>query len=108
MSGRTRPRGFAPWSPRPETLVLLASVQAVLDEYTEHLPLTCRQVFYRLVGAHGYDKTETSYSRLCEVVSRARRARLIPFSSIRDDGVTRLDPDGWTDTSDFFDAYRAA
>jgi hypothetical protein len=42
----TRPRGFAPWNPQTTAQVLLAQVQDVLTEYAEHLPLTCRQVFY--------------------------------------------------------------
>jgi len=42
-------------------LALLDQVQAVLDEYQDHLPLTNRQVFYRLVGAFDYPKTESAY-----------------------------------------------
>ena len=53
---RTRPRGLAPWQPRRDTVDLLGKVRAVLEEYVAHLPLTIRQVFYRLVGAYGYDK----------------------------------------------------
>jgi len=53
---RARVRGFAPWTPQKETLALIARVNAVLREYADHLPLTVRQIFYRLVGAHGYDK----------------------------------------------------
>jgi len=68
---RTRPRGFASWSPRQETLELLARVNAVLGEYQDHLPLTLRQIFYRLVGAHGYEKTEQAYARLGEHLVRA-------------------------------------
>jgi len=98
---KTRPRGFAPWSPRTGTLRLLSQLDAVLTEYADHLPLTCRQVFYRLVGAHGYDKTERAYSRLCETLGRARRARYVSFDSIRDDGMTRLEPNAWDDTADF-------
>jgi hypothetical protein len=58
-------RGFAPWSPQAATLELLEQVRAVLDEYENYLPLTIRQIFYRLVGAHNYDKTEQAYDRLC-------------------------------------------
>lgn len=39
---RTRPRGFAPWSPRADTLALLDQVRAVLAEYRANLPLTGR------------------------------------------------------------------
>jgi hypothetical protein len=98
---RTRPRGFAPWNPRPDTLALVQDVRAVLDDYAEHLPLTIRQVFYRLVATRGFDKTEAAYSRLCETVNRARRAGLIPFAHIRDDGTARYEAKRWADPADF-------
>jgi hypothetical protein len=63
-------------------------VGAVLDAYSEHLPLTIRQVFYALVGAGKLEKTEAAYARLCEHLNRARRAQLIDFDVIRDDGVS--------------------
>ena len=98
---RTRPRGFAPWTPRPESLALVADVQAVLAEYRAHLPLTCRQIFYRLVAMKGFDKTETAYSRLTETIGRARRDGLVPFASIRDDGSARYEFATWADPSGF-------
>src|SRR5215471_8150611 len=78
---RTRVRGFAPWAPRGTTLELLEQVRGVLDEYEDYLPLTIRQIFYRLVGAHNYEKTERAYGRLCEHLNRARRARIIPMAA---------------------------
>src|SRR5262245_40250120 len=104
---KTRPRGFAPWSPKPETLALLAKVNAVLGEYQDHLPLTLRQIFYRLVGAHGYDKTELAYNRLSEHLVRARRARLVPMEAIRDDGGTVITPNMWSSAQEYLDAVRA-
>lgn len=62
---RTRPRGFADWNPRPDTMALVAQVQGVLDEYAAHLPLTVRQVFYRLVGTQGFRQDR---ARLCAAV----------------------------------------
>jgi hypothetical protein len=103
---RPRVRGFAAWSPRKDTLQLLDLVRAILAEYAEHLPLTLRQIFYRLVGAHDYEKTEKAYERLGEHLSRARRARLIPMDTIRDDGGTILRPDSWTSAEEFLDAVR--
>jgi hypothetical protein len=91
-----RPRGFVEWRPQAKASALVAQVQSVLEEYRQHLPLTLRQVFYRLVGAHGYEKTETAYKALGEVLNRARRARLVPFDAIRDDGMTKLDQVGWS------------
>ena len=102
----TRVRGFAPWSPREETLALLARVNAVLGEYADHLPLTLRQIFYRLVGAHGYEKTEQAYHRLGEHLVRARRARLIPMDAIRDDGGTVITPNMWASAQEFLDTVR--
>jgi hypothetical protein len=52
----TRVRGFAEWNPRQETVELLDAVQGILREYRAQLPMTNRQIFYRLVGAHHYDK----------------------------------------------------
>ena len=53
MSGR--PRGFLPdYNPRTKTLDLLTQVQGVLDTYAAELPLTARQVFYRLVATVAY------------------------------------------------------
>jgi hypothetical protein len=98
---RTRPRGFAAWNPRPESLALVRDVQAVLADFSEHLPLTIRQIFYRLVATRGFDKTEGAYSRLCETVNRARRAGLIHFAAIRDDGHARYEPASWADPASF-------
>jgi hypothetical protein len=98
---RTRVRGFAPWSPQPETRALLDQVLAVLREYAEYLPLTLRQIFYRLVGAHSYEKTERAYERLGEHLNRARRARIIPMDAIRDDGGTVITPHCYSSREDF-------
>jgi hypothetical protein len=103
---RTRVRGFAPWTPRAETQALLDQVRGVLDEYEAYLPLTIRQIFYRLVGAHEYEKTERAYARLCEHLNRARRARLISFDDIRDDGGTVLAPFTWESGKEFLEYMR--
>ena len=87
MIKTTRPRGFAPWSPEPQNIAILEMIQAVLDEYADHLPLTMRQVWYRLVGTRGFAKTEKAYKQLLEIGNRARRAGMLRFDDIRDDGV---------------------
>ena len=70
---KKRPRGFVPWSPRSGALQILGQIDAVLAEYADHRPLTCLQLFYRLVCAHGYDKTERAYSRLCETLGSVQK-----------------------------------
>jgi len=103
---RTRVRGFAPWAPRGETLQLLDQVRGVLDEYEDYLPLTIRQIFYRLVGAYEYEKTEQAYNRLCEHLNRARRARIIPMSAIRDDGGVIIKPVMWSSADQWLGVMR--
>jgi len=66
-----------------------------------HLPLTVRQVFYRLVATYGFEKTERAYGRLCEHLVRARRAKLIPFGVIRDDGPVSYSSE-WHDGPEAF------
>jgi hypothetical protein len=69
-----RPRGFIEdWRPRQRSLDLLAKVEAIIAEYA--MPLTIRQIFYRLVGRYGYDKTEQAYDNLREPLTKARRAQ---------------------------------
>jgi hypothetical protein len=67
-----RVKGFADWNPQRKTRGLLADIDVVLEEYSRYLPLTIRQVFYRLVGK-GYPKTENFYATVQEVTNRARR-----------------------------------
>jgi hypothetical protein len=105
---RTRVRGFASWTPRADSLALLDLVHAVLAEYAEYLPLTLRQIFYRLVGAHGYEKTEQAYNRLGEHLNRARRARIISMDAIRDDGGAIMRPHCWSSTEEFLETFRSS
>ncbi|MFD3907847.1 hypothetical protein ACFXOL_10940 [Streptomyces californicus] len=106
---RTRPRGFAPWTPKPDTMLLVDQVRAVLDEYRAHLPMTARQVFYRLVGNHGFPKDEKAYDRLQETLNRARRSRLIPMGSIRDDRAMTMGGAGGFESHDqWFESVKAS
>jgi hypothetical protein len=78
------------YNPRPATIELLANVRAVLREYEAYLPLTLRQVYYRLIGLDVIEKTEQAYGRLGIHVANARRAGIIPFDSITDADVEGL------------------
>jgi hypothetical protein len=95
--------GYQPYSPYAETQVILKQVVAILREYAANLPLTLRQIFYRLVAAYAYDKTEQAYNNLGSYVRRARRASMlpagergttpyIPFAAIRDDSTSLVAP----------------
>lgn len=111
VSGRTytatRVRGFADWAPRADSLHLVQRVRGVLDTYSAQLPLTIRQIFYVLVGSEeGYEKTEKGYARLAETLNRARRARMISFNAIRDDGTSSEGGHGWSGPDQWVRAIR--
>ena len=112
-NGRRRPRGYAEWNPHAPTRALIDTVAEILDDYDEHLPLTVRQIFYRLVASYSYEKDEKAYKRLGEHLVRARRAGMVPFGAIRDDGVVTYSEtwyggpdDFWDDTACRMRAYR--
>ena len=102
-----RPKGWIEWMPHAATRTVLAQVQDVLAQYREHLPLTIRQVFYRLVALYGYDKTERAYSRLCEYMNKARRAGIVDFDHIRCDGWQQGVAPGFDGPQGFWDAVRS-
>jgi len=104
--GRTRPRGFAPYRPQAPALALIEAVRTVLGDYRDHLPMTLRQVFYRLVSAEVIGKTENDYGRMCEIVGRARRSRLIDMSVFRDDGFRQRPPPGYEDEDALLRLFR--
>lgn len=100
---KKRNRGYIDsYKPSAKTRDLLDQALAVLDEYRVYWPLTCRQIFYRMVGAYGYDKTEAAYGRLCHHLANARRGAVIPFDAIRDDGVSTVGLDNHFDDRDDF------
>ena len=101
-----RPRGFASWRPQQKTQDLLFQVNAVLADYSDQLPVTARQVFYRLVATVDYEKTEASYKRLLETLNRARRAGLVDMDSIRDDGATAVGLNRFDSADDFLSNCR--
>ena len=71
-----RPRGLASWKPQTKSRALLHDVEEVLHEYVDLLPLTLRQIFYRLVGTRDYPKNEAFYDRLLDKLARAQRYAL--------------------------------
>ncbi len=42
-----RPKGYAAWRPHSRTREVLTQIQAVLEEYSVYLPLTCRREIVR-------------------------------------------------------------
>jgi len=88
MSARCYDRGYIAWCPYKRVRAKLEAVQQVLVDYRDHLPVTVRQIFYILVARLVIQKTAAEYRNLAYVLRKARRARLIPFEAIHDQGST--------------------
>ena len=101
-----RPRGFADWNPQNKSRELLDQVKQVLDDYKNQLPVTARQVYYRLVVRFDFEKTEKANKRLGEFLNRARRADLIPRDSIRDDGAKAVGLGRYDDGDAFIESQK--
>lgn len=79
----------------PSDAKLLRLCRAVLAEYEAFWPLTVRQVFYRLVGQHGYPKHAGSterdarrpYEEVSKVLKMARRQAGPGAIGLADDGI---------------------
>jgi hypothetical protein len=80
-------RGYVDWKPQKKNEILIGRVQQVLEEYAEHLPLTCRQIYYRMIAEWKYPKGKPFERQLYAALIKARRCRRIPFNHIRDDGI---------------------
>src|SRR5829696_2461812 len=106
QGGKGRPKGYAPWNPQKKTKAIIAQVEEVLRQYRDELPLTARQIFYRLVGAYGYPKTEGAYESLTNFLVRARRARLVDFGDIRDDGASVMEEKHYSGEEAFYTEVR--
>lgn len=107
VRGMARALGLQSWRPQGKSKVLVGQVREILDEYNAYLPMTARQIFYRMVGVHGYDKTEDAYKRLLELLNRARRGGYISFDAMRDDGAVIQSPYGFPDGKGLVDTIRS-
>jgi hypothetical protein len=102
-------RGYADWKPKADAVHWIRRTLDVAEQYRDYWPLSVRQVFYRLVADHGYEKTEAAYNRLTQIISRSRRAGLIPWDAIRDGGLGRtVEPHFFDDGPDFEKTVRRA
>ncbi len=104
---RVRPKGYMPdWTPKPASLRIIEQVQEVI-ETSRFKKMSVRFIFYRLVGNYGYPKTERDYKNLAELLVKARRAQMIPFGAIVDDGTTvKGGVDGYRTRAEFLDENR--
>jgi len=91
---------------RSETLSLIQKVKDILSEYD--MPLTIRQIYYRLVATHHIENNQKSYKKFDVVLSNARKAGLIPYSNITDRTRRPLKSSSWSDLNDFLTTVKQA
>lgn len=102
-----RALGLQSWRPQGKSKVIVGQVREILTEYDAYLPVTARQIFYRMVGKYEYDKTEEAYKRLLELLNRARRGGFISFDAMRDDGAVIQSPYGFPDGRGLVETIRS-
>jgi hypothetical protein len=99
------------WNFHWNNRLLLCAVRGVLHEYREHLPLTLRQIYYRLVARGDLDKTQAAYAALGNLMNVARRLPLeettIPMDCLRDDGGNVEEPFAYDGPEGFVSNMRA-
>lgn len=74
---------YRDWSPKAETLQLVADCNDIIDELSEYR-LTLRQLYYQLVSRNIIRNTDKSYARLSRVLTNARYAGLVDWDAIED------------------------
>jgi len=87
-----------------KTLDLFDRVNDILAEYD--VPLTLRQVYYRLVAAHAIPNTERAYKNLSARLTDGRRAGLIDPRRITDRLRQASRVSCWEDLGDFLKSVR--
>src|SRR5450755_275334 len=94
------------WLPQDATKIVLGRAKQILAEYEDQLPLTVRQVYYRVIASHHYPKGEVFERSLYAMLDSARRSRAIKFEHISDDGI--MGGGNWWPTcpEDMLDSWR--
>jgi hypothetical protein len=101
---RSRPVGYASWTPRSTTLESLEHITSVLDDHRDYWPLPPRQVLYRLMGRG--QATKDDDGRTGDYIVRGRRAGLIPWEAIGDGRTESMVPVVCDDAEAFFAEMR--
>lgn len=101
---RSRPVGYAPWTPRGATSDMLGAITSVLDDHADYWPITPRQVLYRLMGRG--QATKSDAERIGEYIARGRRAGMIPWEAIGDGRTEAKFPIVCDDPEAFFAEVR--
>jgi hypothetical protein len=93
------------YSPDPKTDRRLKAIEDVLEAYKDILPITTRQLYYRLVATNKIEKGPTAEGDLMRDLRDGRRGGRIPYESIRVEETPSL-PYVFADQAEFEDDLR--
>jgi len=79
----------------------LNKVKAVLEELSDYIPLTLRQIYYQLVGKGFIDNNKSQYTMLSILLKWARICGYIKWKDIEDRTRVFHNGMGWDDKRDF-------
>jgi hypothetical protein len=90
---------------KPSTMATIEHAQAIVETYRQQgYTLTLRQLYYQMVSRDLIRNTQKEYSRLGDVVSKARRAGLIDWTAIVDRTRNLQSLPTWDSPSDIVQA----
>lgn len=103
---------YADYKPQRETRGIIEIANSILSEYAaDGFDLTLRQLYYQLIGRdlfpesyvddNGTKNNKQSYNKLGAIISKARDAGMIDWSSIVDRGREIDERPHWSDVTDF-------
>ncbi len=79
------------------------NVSDVIDDLKNYLPLTLRQLYYRLVASGTIENNRSQYTMLSTLVKNMRLAGLMSWNVITDRTRRQTDINGYTNKKDFID-----
>ncbi len=82
-----------------------SEVKSVIDDLEDYLPLTLRQIFYRLVAAFKISNTRSQYNMLSTLVSEMRHEGMIDWDAIADQHRRVSEKRGWTDQVEYVQVW---
>ena len=80
-------------------------VVAAIDELSAYLPVSLRQLFYRLFSAGHIDKTRSEYNMLSTLVTEMRHKEMIAWANITDNHRRVSEKRGWEDQQEYVSAW---
>ncbi|MGD0576507.1 MAG: hypothetical protein ABSA74_00315 [Candidatus Staskawiczbacteria bacterium] len=87
------------WQPREKTAELIVQTEDILKEYS--VPLTVRQLYYRLVAKQIIENNSKSYKNLDVVLTKARKNGYLAFDAFTDRVRKPIRSGSWSDLKDF-------